>query len=70
MTIKVTYQIINFVKYYEIYYGRGSYAVITIKDYEKLTATKALFDELKKGEHSAKEKGWLSIKDVRAMAGL
>ena len=50
LTIKVTYQIINFVKYYEIYYGRGSYAVITIKDYEKLTATKALFDELKKGE--------------------
>ena len=46
--------------------GRGSYAVITIKDYEKLTATKTLFDELKKGEDSAKEKGWLSTKDVRA----
>ena len=50
--------------------GRGSYAVITIKDYEKLTATKTLFAELKKGEDSAKEKGWLSTKDVREMAGL
>ena len=27
--------------------GRGSYAVITIKDYERLTATKTLFAELK-----------------------
>ena len=50
--------------------GRGSYVVITIKDYEKLTATKTLFTELKKGEDSAKEKGWLSTKDVRAMVGL
>ena len=50
--------------------GRGSYAVITIKDYEKLTATKTLFAELKKGEDSAKEKGWLSTKDVREMVGL
>ena len=33
--------------------GRGSYAVITIKDYERLTATKTLFTELKKGEDSA-----------------
>ena len=37
---------------------------------EKLTATKALFDELKKGEESAKEKGWLSTKNVREMVGL
>lgn len=50
--------------------GRGCYAVISIKDYEKLTATKTLFAELKKGEDSAKEKGWLSTKDVRAMVGL
>ena len=50
--------------------GRGRYAVITIKDYEKLTATKTLFEELKKGEDSAKEKGWLSAKDVRTMVDL
>ena len=50
--------------------GRGCYAVISIKDYEKLTATKTLFAELKKGEDSAKEKGWINTKDVRAMVGL
>ncbi len=50
--------------------GRGCYAVITIKDYERLSATNALFFELKKGEDSAKAKGWLSAKDVRTMAGL
>ena len=44
--------------------------MISIKDYEKLTATKTLFSELKKGEDSAKEKGWLSTKDVRSMVGL
>lgn len=48
--------------------GRGCYAVISIKEYERLTATKNLFDELKKGEDSAKDKGWLSTNDVRAMA--
>ena len=30
----------------------------------------AIKPELKKGEDSAKEKGWLSTKDVRAMVGL
>lgn len=50
--------------------GRGCYAVISIKDYEKLTASKKLFDELKKGEASANEKGWLNTDEVRKMAGL
>ena len=50
--------------------GRGCYAVITIRDYEKLTATKNLFAELQKGEDSAKEKGWLDASDVRKMTGL
>lgn len=49
--------------------GRGCYAVISINDYEKLTATRVLFAELKKGEDSAIEKGWLSSNDVRKMVG-
>lgn len=49
--------------------GRGCYAVISIKDYEKLTATRVLFAELKKGEDSAIEKGWLSSNDVRKIVG-
>ena len=47
--------------------GRGCYVVISIKDYEKLTAAKTLFSELKKGEDSAIEKGWLNANDVRKM---
>lgn len=50
--------------------GRGCYAVISIKDYEKLSATKTLFSELKKGEESAVKNGWLSTSDVRKMVGL
>ena len=50
--------------------GRGCYAVISIKDYEKFTATRTLFSELKKGEDSAKEKRWLSTEEVRTMVGL
>lgn len=50
--------------------GRGCYVVISIKDYEKLTATRTLFSELKKGEESAAKNGWLSTSDVRKMVGL
>lgn len=50
--------------------GRGCYAVISIKDYENLTATRTLFSELKKGEESAAKNGWLSTSDVRKMVGL
>lgn len=50
--------------------GRGCYAVISIKDYEKLTAIRTLFSEFKKGEESAIRNGWLDTKDVRKMVGL
>lgn len=50
--------------------GRGCYAVISIKDYERLTAAKTFFEELKKGEDSALKNGWLDAADVRKMAGL
>lgn len=49
--------------------GRGCYVVISIKDYEKLTAAKTLFSELKKGEDSAIEEGWLNANDVRKTVG-
>lgn len=50
--------------------GRGCYAVISIKDYERLTAIKSLFTELKKGEESVAKNGWLDTKDVRKTVGL
>ena len=39
--------------------------IFSIKDYERLTATKTLFTELKKGEDSAAKNGWLDPADVR-----
>lgn len=50
--------------------GRGSYAIITISEYEKLNATIKLFSELAKGEQSAKEKGWIKSEDVRSILGV
>ena len=40
-----------------------------LQNYEKLTAAKTLFSELKKREDSAIEKGWLTANDVRKMVG-
>lgn len=45
--------------------GRGRYAIIDIKDYEKTKATLELMNELAKGKKSGEEKGWLSSDDVR-----
>lgn len=50
--------------------GRGAYAVLTISDYEKMTAQLQLLSELQKGEDSAKEKGWISSDEVRGKLGL
>ena len=50
--------------------GRGCYAVLSIRDYERLTATRTLFSELKKGEDSAAGAGWLDTDQVREMVGL
>lgn len=50
--------------------GRGEYAIITIKDLDKLKATVRLLAKLEEGEKSAREKGWLSSDDVEAALGL
>jgi len=50
--------------------GRGAYAVLTIADYERLTAQLRLFEELQKGEESAKKEGWIAAEDVRSQLGL
>lgn len=50
--------------------GRGSFAIITINDYEKLNAAKTLFNELEIGERKAKEKGWLNANEVRKILGV
>ncbi len=44
--------------------GRGEYAIITIKELDRLKATIGLLTKLNEGEHSAKEMGWIPAKDV------
>lgn len=46
--------------------GRGMYAIVDIKEYEKVQATMELLNELAKGEKSGEENGWLSPEDIRA----
>ncbi len=50
--------------------GRGEYAIITLKDLDKLKATIQLLAQLEEGHKSAREKGWLSSADVEATLGL
>ena len=45
--------------------GRGRYAILDIKAYEKLLATIQLMNELEKGQRSGEKEGWLSEAEVR-----
>lgn len=46
--------------------GRGRYAIVDIKDYEKTQATLRLMRELEKGRRSGETEGWLTPEEVRA----
>jgi prevent-host-death family protein len=50
--------------------GRGEYAIVTIKELDKLKATIRLLAKLEEGEKSAREKGWISADDVEAILGI
>ena len=50
--------------------GRGKYAVVEITEYEKLKASLKLMSKLARGEQSAKDKGWMSLKEVETQLGL
>lgn len=50
--------------------GRGEYAIITIKELDRLRATIRLLAKLNEGEESARENGWIASADVEAMLGL
>jgi prevent-host-death family protein len=50
--------------------GRGEYAIVKLKDLDKLKATIRLLAKMEVGEKSAREQGWLSADDVDAMLGL
>ena len=46
--------------------GRGCYAVLDIREYEKTQATIELLSALSKGEQSACEQGWRTADEVEA----
>ena len=50
--------------------GRGKYAIIDMREYEKTQATLKLMSELAKGERSGMELGWLSPEEVEAGLGV
>ena len=50
--------------------GRGRYAIIDIKDYEKSVAPQTLKEELYAGRQSGKEKGWYTAAEVQAKFGV
>ena len=50
--------------------GRGRYALMDMRDYERLQASIRLFSELAKGEQSAQENGWLSADEVEVSLGI
>ena len=50
--------------------GRGRYAILDMREYEKIQATMKLFSELVKGEESGLKLGWLSFDEVEAKLGL
>ena len=50
--------------------GRGRFAIIDLREYEKTQATLKLMSELSKGEKSGREKGWLTADEVEAGLGI
>ena len=50
--------------------GRGRYAILDMREYEKIQATIKLFSELAKGEKSGLEMGWLSADEVEKRLGI
>lgn len=44
--------------------GRGRYAIVDMKEYEKTQATLKLMQELAKGRHSGETEGWLTPEEV------
>lgn len=50
--------------------GRGEYAIIKLKELDKLRSTIRLLSKLEEGEKSGREKGWLSANSVETTLGL
>ena len=50
--------------------GRGRYAILDMRDFERAQATIQLMNELAKGRKSGEEKGWLTLEAVEKSLGI
>ena len=50
--------------------GRGRYALLDIRDYEKMQATIRLMNDLAKGSRSGETEGWLTLEEVEEHLGI
>lgn len=50
--------------------GRGRFAIVDIREYEKMQATLKLMSALAKGEQSGNDKGWIPLEDALSDLGL
>lgn len=50
--------------------GRGKYAIVDMRDYEKTLATIRLLNELEKGRRSGETKGWMTLEAVEQNLGI
>lgn len=50
--------------------GRGKYAIVDMRDYEKTLATIKLLNELEKGRISGETEGWLTLEAVEEYLGI
>ena len=50
--------------------GRGRYALLDIRDYEKMQATIRLMNDLAKGRRSGETEGWLTLEEEEEHLGI
>jgi hypothetical protein len=50
--------------------GRGCYAILDMREYEKTWATLKLMSEIEQGRKSGNEHGWLTEEEVEASLGI
>jgi prevent-host-death family protein len=50
--------------------GRGRYAIVDLREYEKTVATLKLMDEIAKGRRSGEENGWIPAEEVEKLLGI
>lgn len=50
--------------------GRGRYAIMDMKDFEKMQATLQLLNELARGKESGERNGWNTLEEVEKALGI